>query len=80
MVSFTERIAKFIGQMSYDQLDAAAVDVSKRCILDCLGVTLAGSEEEAGRSRLWKVQALSTNRSSWRSTANLKAGKSFRPM
>jgi len=49
MVSFTERIAKFIGQMSYDQLDAAAVDVSKRCILDCLGVTLAGSEEEAGR-------------------------------
>ena len=46
---FTERIAEFIEQMSYEQLPAAAVEVSKRSILDCLGVALAGCEEDAGR-------------------------------
>lgn len=46
---FTERIAKFIEQMSYEQLPVAAIEVSKRSILDCLGVALAGCDEDAGR-------------------------------
>ncbi len=46
---FTERIAKFIEHMSYEQLPVAAIDVSKHSILDCLGVALAGSRADAGR-------------------------------
>ena len=46
---FTEKIAKFIEQMSYEQLPATAIDAGKRSILDCLGVALAGGEETAGR-------------------------------
>ena len=46
---FTERIVNFIEQISYEQLPAAAVEASKCSILDCLGVAVAGSQEDAGR-------------------------------
>ncbi len=46
---FTERIVKFIEQMSYERLPVAAIDISKRSILDYFGVALAGSGEDAGR-------------------------------
>ncbi|MFC1940729.1 MmgE/PrpD family protein [Chloroflexota bacterium] len=49
MSTFTERIAGFIEQMSYQQLPVAAIDVSKRSVLDCLGVTLASGTEDAAR-------------------------------
>ncbi|MBT9131869.1 MAG: 2-methylcitrate dehydratase [Syntrophomonadaceae bacterium] len=46
---FTEEIAKFITEISYEQLTTPAIDVSKRAILDCVGVTLAGGEEISGK-------------------------------
>ena len=46
---FTEEIAKFIAEMSYEQLPEAAVNASKMAVLDCLGVTLAGGEEASSR-------------------------------
>jgi len=45
----TERITKFIEQMSYEKLPLAAVDAAKCSILDCLGVALAGYQEDAVR-------------------------------
>ncbi len=42
---FTEEIAKFIVEISYEQLSPAAIEASKIAILDCVGVTLAGCEE-----------------------------------
>ena len=49
MGTITERTAELIKQMSCEQLPAAAADAGKRCILDCLGVAVAGSGEDAGR-------------------------------
>lgn len=46
---FTEEIVNFITEISYDQLSTAAIDASKRAIIDCLGVTLAGCEEISGK-------------------------------
>jgi 2-methylcitrate dehydratase PrpD len=46
---FTEEITKFIAEISYEQLPAGVIDASKRAILDCLGVTLAGGEESSGK-------------------------------
>jgi 2-methylcitrate dehydratase PrpD len=47
--TFTKRIVDYIEQMSYERLPSAVLDASKRSILDCLGVTLAGRTEDAGR-------------------------------
>ncbi|MFC1989565.1 MmgE/PrpD family protein [Chloroflexota bacterium] len=49
MSTFTERIAGFIKQVSYHRLPAAAIDMSKRSIIDCLGVAVAGGAEDAAR-------------------------------
>jgi len=46
---FTEEIAKFIAEISYEQLPTAAIEASKMAIIDCLGVTLAGGEEISGK-------------------------------
>ena len=46
---FTEEIAKFVAEMSYDQLPAAAINAGKMAILDCLGAALAGCEETSGK-------------------------------
>ncbi len=46
---FTEEIAKFIGEISYERLSTAAIGASKMAILDCLGVALAGCEEISGK-------------------------------
>lgn len=46
---FTEEIAKFVVEMSYGQLPAAAINAGKMAILDCLGATLAGREETSGK-------------------------------
>ena len=49
MCSLTERIASFIDQITYEQLSKAAIEANKRSILDCLGVALAGCDEDASR-------------------------------
>ena len=46
---FTEKIAKFSAEISYEQLPTVAIDASKMAILDCLGVTLAAGEETSGK-------------------------------
>ena len=45
----TERIADFIVAIGFDQIPREAVDLAKGVILDCLGVTLAGSQDPSGR-------------------------------
>ena len=45
----TERIANFIANTSYEKIPEEAIPVAKMCILDGLGVALAGSREPAGR-------------------------------
>jgi 2-methylcitrate dehydratase PrpD len=46
---FTEEIARFITEISYEQLPAAAIDAANMAILDWLGVALAGSQEIPSR-------------------------------
>ncbi|MFC1972454.1 MmgE/PrpD family protein [Chloroflexota bacterium] len=49
MAVLTEKVANLIEQISYEWLPVSALDASKRSILDCLGVALAGCDENAGR-------------------------------
>jgi 2-methylcitrate dehydratase PrpD len=44
----TEEIAGFVAGTSYDQIPHEALVRAKWCILDCLGVALAGANESAG--------------------------------
>ena len=44
----TEQIARFVAETSYDQIPREALSRAKWCILDCLGVALAGANESAG--------------------------------
>lgn len=45
----TEAIANFVAETSYGQIPQEALTGAKWCILDCLGVSLAGSQEPASR-------------------------------
>jgi 2-methylcitrate dehydratase PrpD len=45
----TEEIATFVVSSSYGQFPQQALTRAKWCILDCLGVALAGSKESAGK-------------------------------
>ena len=45
----TEEIAGFVTGTSYHQIPQEALARAKWCILDCLGVALAGSKESAGK-------------------------------
>jgi 2-methylcitrate dehydratase PrpD len=42
-------IAQFVTGMSYDKLPAEAITTAKIAILDCLGVTLAGTNEKSAK-------------------------------
>ncbi len=48
-MSITKELAKFVCETDYQRLPAEVVDAAKRPILDCVGVTLAGSVEPVGR-------------------------------
>ncbi len=48
-VKITEQFSRFIVETNYQNLPAEAVAAAKRSILDCVGVTIAGSLEPAGR-------------------------------
>ena len=48
----TRKLAEFIVRTNYEKLPAEAVEISKGAILDCIGVALAGSREEAGKIML----------------------------
>ncbi len=51
-------LASFTAQTEYQSLPEAAVTASKNAILDCLGVTLAGSQEKAGRIQVAMAEEL----------------------
>ena len=44
--SITVEIAEFIHGLKYDQLPSEALRIAKRCVLDGLGVILAGSDQK----------------------------------
>jgi len=41
----TEKFAKLVVGTAYEDLPSAAVDKAKQCIMDCIGVAIAGSAE-----------------------------------
>lgn len=43
----TKKVATFIAGTDYNDIPGEAVSVAKKCILDCIGVALAGSVEPA---------------------------------
>jgi 2-methylcitrate dehydratase PrpD len=45
----TEKIAHFVVELEYEKIPPKAVEVAKTALLDCLGVTLAGSQEECAK-------------------------------
>jgi 2-methylcitrate dehydratase PrpD len=45
----TEAVVAFIGRTTFADLPSEAIEIGKRCIIDGLGVLLAGSTQEAGR-------------------------------
>ena len=45
----TEELAKFACELTYEKLPEEAIDWAKDAILDCSGVALVGSNEEAGK-------------------------------
>jgi len=47
-----EAITAFSGNITLDNLPAAAIDAAKRSILDTLAVTIAGARSRAGRSAI----------------------------
>jgi 2-methylcitrate dehydratase PrpD len=45
----TDAVVKFIGSAAFAAFPAEAVGIGKRCVIDALGVMLAGSRQDAGR-------------------------------
>ncbi len=45
----TEGLARFAAELEFEQIPAEALDWAKDAILDCIGVALAGTQEDAGR-------------------------------
>ncbi|KFN38307.1 hypothetical protein KN63_04570 [Smithella sp. F21] len=42
----TRKLAEFLSKTSYKDIPVSVRDHAKLCILDCLGVTIAGAREE----------------------------------
>src|SRR5690349_24315792 len=47
--SATAAVVEFVGAARYADLPREAIDIAKRCVIDGLGVLLAGATQEAGR-------------------------------
>ena len=45
----TEKIARFIANTSYEKVPGEAIHIAKMCLLDCLGVALAGTTESTSK-------------------------------
>jgi 2-methylcitrate dehydratase PrpD len=54
----TGAVVDFIGQARFAALPADAITIAKRCIIDGLGVLLAGSTQDAGKILLAHVQGV----------------------
>lgn len=49
-LSIADRLAVFIANLEYDALPKAVVEQAKRCLLDTIGVALAGSWTDTGKT------------------------------
>ena len=47
--NYTERVARFVADTAIDKIPNEVVAAAKTAMLDCLGVALAGSQEESAR-------------------------------
>lgn len=47
--SVTDAVVEFVSRASLDEFPAQAIEIGKRCIIDGVGVALAGSTQAAGR-------------------------------
>ncbi|MBI4192729.1 MAG: MmgE/PrpD family protein [Betaproteobacteria bacterium] len=54
----TEKIARFIVETDYDRIPPKAIDLSKRSILDCAGLCLAGGAMPAGALAVQYIREL----------------------
>jgi 2-methylcitrate dehydratase PrpD len=45
----TEELARFAAELKFEQIPAEALEWAKDAILDCIGVAIAGTQEDAGR-------------------------------
>ena len=48
----TRKLAAYIKDMGYDHFDEHTIDITKMCILDFMGVAIAGSAKK--ESSIWK--------------------------
>ena len=48
-MNYTKKVAEFVSQTRLESIPPAALEEAKRALLDCVGVMLAGSEEESAR-------------------------------
>ena len=49
MAGLAEKVSEFIAGSDFDRLPPDVVEAAKAAFLDCVGVALAGSDEESGR-------------------------------
>jgi len=54
----TKKLARFIVETDYESIPQDAVEIAKAAMLDCLGVTLAGSRELTGKLMIQFVKSL----------------------
>ena len=48
-MNYTKNVAEFVSQTSFESIPTAALEETKRALLDCVGVMLAGSKEESAK-------------------------------
>nr|NIO12162.1 MmgE/PrpD family protein [Deltaproteobacteria bacterium] len=48
-MNYTQNVAEFVALTAFESIPPAAIEETKRALLDCLGVMLAGSREESAR-------------------------------
>ena len=48
-MNYTKKVAEFVSQTPFESIPPGALEETKRALLDCIGVMLAGSKEESAR-------------------------------
>jgi 2-methylcitrate dehydratase PrpD len=46
-MEITKKVSQFVSQTEYDRLPIEVINAAKTALIDCLGVTLAGSREQS---------------------------------
>jgi 2-methylcitrate dehydratase PrpD len=48
-MGITEQASRFVAELNYKDIPPKAIEMAKRAVLDCLGVVLAGSQEDSAK-------------------------------